>query len=146
MYQKVLVPLDGSKRAEAILPYVEGLAKRFNAKVVFLFVEEPPMMLEFDEVIDQKAFQEAISSQKRKFRDYFDNISHQTQEKDIDVEVCYRWGPVVKAIIDTAQAEQADLVAIASHGHGGLSRAFYGSVSAAVLQQIDRPLLLIRSL
>ena len=146
MYQKVLVPLDGSKRAEAILPYVEGLAKRFNSKVVFLFVEEPPMMLEFDEVIDREAFQKAISNQKKHFYDYFDILSQQTREKDIDVEVCYRRGPVVNAIIETAQSEQANLVAIASHGHSGLSRAFYGSVAAALLQQIDRPLLLIRSL
>ena len=52
---------------------------------------------------------------------------------------------VVKAIIDAAERENADLVAMASHGRSGLSRAFYGSVAAGVLQRIDRPLLLIRS-
>jgi nucleotide-binding universal stress UspA family protein len=51
----------------------------------------------------------------------------------------------VKAIIDAAERENAKLVAMASHGHGGFLRTFYGSVAAGVLQRIDRPLLLIRS-
>jgi len=54
-------------------------------------------------------------------------------------------GPVTKAIIDTAEKENVGLVAMASHGHGALLRAFYGGVAAGVLQRIDRPLLLIRS-
>jgi nucleotide-binding universal stress UspA family protein len=51
----------------------------------------------------------------------------------------------VKAILDAAKSENADLLAMASHGRSGLSRTFYGSISAGVLQRIDRPLLLIRS-
>jgi len=43
MYPTILVPLDGSQRAEAILEHVEALAGRFNSKVVFLIVEEAPM-------------------------------------------------------------------------------------------------------
>jgi nucleotide-binding universal stress UspA family protein len=48
-------------------------------------------------------------------------------------------------IVNAAEKEGVDLIAIASHGRSGLSRAFYGSVTAALLQRIDRPLLLIRS-
>ena len=40
MYRKILVPLDGSKRADRILPHVEELAKRYKAKVIFLQVVE----------------------------------------------------------------------------------------------------------
>ena len=40
MYRKILVPLDGSKRAEKILPHVEELARRYKAKVIFLQVIE----------------------------------------------------------------------------------------------------------
>jgi nucleotide-binding universal stress UspA family protein len=42
--------------------------------------------------------------------------------------------------------EEADLIAMASHGRSGLSRVFYGSVAAGVLHRVDRPLLLIRSM
>ena len=44
-----------------------------------------------------------------------------------------------------AQEHAVDLIAMASHGRGGLSRVFYGSVAAGILQRIDRPLLLIRA-
>ena len=40
MYNSILVPLDGSKRAEAILPHVENLAGRYGATVIFLRVVE----------------------------------------------------------------------------------------------------------
>jgi nucleotide-binding universal stress UspA family protein len=52
---------------------------------------------------------------------------------------------VASTIIETARQESVDLVAMASHGKGGMQRTFYGSVAISVLNQIDRPLLLIRS-
>jgi nucleotide-binding universal stress UspA family protein len=51
----------------------------------------------------------------------------------------------VEAIIDAAEREGADLIALASHGRTGLANVFYGSVAAGVLHRIDRPLLLVRS-
>ena len=48
-------------------------------------------------------------------------------------------------IFDTALAEDADLIAIATHGRSGLSQGFYGSVAAGVLNRADRPLLVTRS-
>jgi nucleotide-binding universal stress UspA family protein len=55
-------------------------------------------------------------------------------------------GPVVQAITDAAEREDADLIAIASHGRSGLSQCFYGSVAAGVLHRVDRPLLVVRSM
>ena len=52
MYRTILVPVDGSKRAEAIFRHVENLAKGSDAKVVLLKVEEEPINLEHDEIID----------------------------------------------------------------------------------------------
>jgi len=51
----------------------------------------------------------------------------------------------VETIISVAQRENADLIAIASHGRSGLSRVFYGSVAAGIMQKIDRPILIIRA-
>ncbi len=50
-----------------------------------------------------------------------------------------------EARTDSIEQEDADLIAIASHGRTGLAQVFYGSVAAGVLQRIDRPLLLIRA-
>jgi len=51
----------------------------------------------------------------------------------------------VAGIMDAAQAEGADLIALSSHGRTGLPEVFYGSVAAGVLHRADRPLLLVRS-
>ena len=145
MYQNILVPLDGSKRAEAILPHVENLARCYNAKVVFLIVEEPPLMLEYDEVIDMAKYQKERDQRKKQIAVYLASLQEEFHAKGIEAEVLVGRGSVVQAIIDTAEREKTQLVAMASHGHSGLPRTFYGSIAAGVLQRIDRPLLLIRS-
>ncbi len=145
MYKTILVPLDGSKRAEAILPHVENLALSLNAKVILFKVAEPSLMLEYDEVIDMSTYLEKSDKQKKDVEYYLTSLQEKIHAKGIEAQTLIGHGPVVKAIIDAAEQENAELVAMASHGHGGLLRTFYGSVAAGVLQRIDRPLLLIRS-
>lgn len=77
------------------------------------------------------------------------NYLHECQanlhSKNITSHVFVEYGPIVSTIIEVAEREKADLIAIASHGRSGLSRALYGSVAAGVLSQFNRPLLLVRS-
>jgi nucleotide-binding universal stress UspA family protein len=145
MYKTILVPLDGSKRAEAIIPHVENLALSLNAKVILFKVAEPSLMLEYDEVIDMSSYLEKSDKQKKDAEYYLTSLQEKFRAKGIEAQILIGHGPVVKAIIDAAEQQNAKLVAMASHGHGGLLRTFYGSVAAGVLQRIDRPLLLIRS-
>ncbi len=143
MYRTILVPLDGSKRAEAILPHVENLANCFGAKVVLLQVAEPHAIL-----IDGVNPVPDIEEHERHTRIatiYLTHLTGQLREKGIEVKAQVAHGPVVKEIIKTAQLEQADLIAMSSHGRTGLAQVFYGSVAAGVLHQIDRPLLLVRA-
>ncbi|RLB84490.1 MAG: hypothetical protein DRH24_04825 [Deltaproteobacteria bacterium] len=145
MYKTILVPLDGSKRAEAILPHVENLALSLNAIVIFFIVAEPSLMLEYDEVIDISTYLERSDKQKKNAESYLVAFQEKFRAKGIDAQILIGHGPVAKAIIDAAEQKNVGLVAMASHGHAGLLRTFYGSVAAGVLQRIDRPLLLIRS-
>ena len=55
------------------------------------------------------------------------------------------YGSAIERTIHVAEKESADLIAMTSHGGGGLTRVFYGSVAAGVLNRVDRPLLVIRS-
>ncbi len=145
MYNTILVPLDGSKRAEAILRHVEDLAQRYQAGVVFLQVEVYPTIIGHDSVypaLDQPT----IEHQRQEIQTYLDAIQGEFREKGIEARTRITHGPVVEAIIDTAEREGADLIAMASHGRTGLPQVFYGSVAAGVLHRVDRPLLLIRSL
>ena len=145
MYKTILVPLDGSKRAEAILPHVKNLSLCFNSKVIFFMVLEPSLMLEYDEVIDMSKYLEKRDLQKKETETYLASLQERFHAKGIEVQTLIGHGLVVKAIIDVAKRENADLVTMASHGRSGFYREFYGSVAAGVLQRIDRPLLIIRS-
>ena len=146
MYKKILVPLDGSKRAEAILPHVEELAQCFRSKVIFLQVIEPafvPMAIcsNFNEGSLEKSRREVLASRAET---YLAGLRGEFREKSIQAKHIIGIGPIVSTIINIAEREEADLIAMASHGHTGLSHVFYGSVAAGVLHRIDRPLLLIR--
>jgi nucleotide-binding universal stress UspA family protein len=143
MYKKILAPLDGSKRAEAILPHVEKLALAGKAKIIFLQVIEASQIIAGPDFAFQSP--EDYDALQKKAEHYLNGLKGEFQEKGIDTRIHISHGPVVEAIIRTAGTEDADLIAIASHGRTGLSRVFYESVAVGVLHRIDRPLLLIRS-
>jgi nucleotide-binding universal stress UspA family protein len=144
MYKSILVPLDGSKRAERILGHVEALAHCFNAKVIFLQVVTAPNLVGYDESAIL-LYHHNLEELARQAEVYLNSVKGVFREKGIEAKTCVVGGPVVEQIIDCALRENADLVAMCSHGRTGLARAFYGSVTAGVLHLIDRPLLIIRS-
>jgi nucleotide-binding universal stress UspA family protein len=144
IYKAILVPLDGSKRAERILKHVEELAHCFNAKVIFLQVVSYPSLVGYDET-EILLYRHDIEQLTMQAESYLNSLKGEFREKGIDAKTCVVGGSVVRQIIDCALKENTDLVAMASHGRTGLARAFYGSVTAGVLNLIDRPLIIIRS-
>jgi nucleotide-binding universal stress UspA family protein len=78
-------------------------------------------------------------------KSYLKKIADKFAGKKIKAETRVASGPAVGAIIETASKDNVDLIALTSHGGGALSRVFYGSVASGVLNQVDRPLLLIRT-
>jgi nucleotide-binding universal stress UspA family protein len=145
MYHTILVPLDGSKRAEAILPHVEELAHCAHAKVVFLQVIEPYPVIPSPEGSRPALDQLELERPTREAEAYLTVLRGEFREKGIQAREYVVHGAVVETIINIAEREGADLIAMASHGRSGLARVFYGSVAAGVLQRVDRPLLIIRS-
>jgi len=143
MYRKILVPLDGSKRAEKILPHVEELARRYKAKVIFLQVIEYKTVTTHDAalILSDKVFDQV----KKHAGTYLEGLRVEFRKKGIECQTHVIYGPVVEGIINMAAQEGVDLIALASHGRNGLSRVFYGSVAAGLLHRVDRPLLIIRS-
>jgi nucleotide-binding universal stress UspA family protein len=144
MYKTILVPLDGSKRAERILKHVEALAHSFNARVIFLQVVTAPNIVGYDEsaILLYHHNLEALTKQAES---YLSSLKGEFREKGIEAKICVVGGPVVEQVISCALRENVDLVAMCSHGRTGMARVFYGSVTAGVLNLIDRPLLIIRS-
>jgi nucleotide-binding universal stress UspA family protein len=145
MYKTILVPLDGSPRAESILPHVEQLAARFESEVVLMHVFEPDFSL-VDTYGHPPEFYTALRENlENESKSYLDRVEKSLSKKGLHVRSLIKGGPVVSTIIKVAESERADLIAMSSHGRTGLARIFYGSVAAGVLHQVDRPLLLIRT-
>jgi nucleotide-binding universal stress UspA family protein len=146
MYKTILVPLDGSKRAEAIIPHVKSLAECYGARVILLHVVEARSHIVGTEPMFPLLDQYALERHTIEAETYLTSQQDTLREKGISSRVRIAYGPVVEEIVETADREGADLIAMASHGRTGLDRVFYGSVAAGVMHRVDRPLLVIRSL
>ncbi|HOU40421.1 MAG TPA: universal stress protein [Promineifilum sp.] len=146
MYKTILVPLDGSSLAETILPHVEELAGLCGASVIFLNVVELPHIMDKGvtyEGLPQKTATD-VEAEVDEARRYLDELTAREAARGLQVRGEVEHGPVVATILRVATANAADLIAMASHGRGGLTEVYYGSVAAGILQRIDRPLLIVR--
>jgi nucleotide-binding universal stress UspA family protein len=151
MYKKILVPLDGSARAEKILSHVESLAKQSDSEVILLEVIElasaeftPSLnMMVTPQELD--LYWQSLQAAEKAAKDYLQIKLADLEKKKISVEALVKRGSAVDSIIEVAKDHKVDLIAMASHGRSGLSRVFYGSVANGLLHKVDRPLLLIRS-
>lgn len=151
MYKTILVPLDGSPRAEKILPHVEALAKQDNATVVLLQTIEPssadftPGLNSMVTPKELEIYWKSLQAAEKEGEEYLKQKAADLAKKKINVETVVQRGDAVASIVNVAKEKNADLIAMASHGRTGLSRVFYGSVANGVLHKVDRPLLLIRA-
>lgn len=145
MYKTILVPLDGSGRAEAIIPHVREMAQGMKSRLVLLRIVDPATFIAGLEGLPVDVSRNLLQQEVETAQSYLNSKCSELAAERIETSAVVRSGPIVQEIIQAAEAEGADLIAIASHGRTGLSRLFYGSVAAGVLNRIDRPLLVIRA-
>lgn len=142
----LVIPLDGSKESEAILPYIEELAPRLKAEVTLLQVivpthytiEPPPTQVMYSK--------EEIEQLKAKTRDYLEKAGSGLEGKGVHVRFEVAVGKEAEEIIKFADRTNADLVAMSTHGVSGFSQLFLGSVADRVLHIGNTPLLLVKPL
>ena len=145
MYRKVLVPLDGSGSAEAILRHVEEMALRDGTHVILLRVIEPSGALIDPHETSVSVMMNDADRQQIEAAQYLHARAGELRALGIKVSERLARGPVVKRILDTAEADDVDLIAMSSHGRSGLGHVLYGSTAMGVLHRAQRPLLLIRA-
>ncbi len=145
MYHTIVVPLDGSKRAESILPHVENLAGEFGSKVIFVQVLEPLPSVVGAQGTHLALSEQAMHQQEHEAEGYLAGVRGAFAERGITAETRVVYGPIVATILKIAEHENADLIAIASQGASGVAGVFYGSAAAGILHRIDRPLLIVRA-
>jgi nucleotide-binding universal stress UspA family protein len=143
MYKRALVPLDGSPVAEAIIPFILDIAGPLDMEVDLLRVVEPlaPMVIEGSRHVEV----EDIEARRTDAEEYLAPIAVELRNKAVRVESQVRRGNPADEIVAAARETGADLIAMSTHGRGGLGRLVFGSVAQAVLRHVDTPVLLMRA-
>lgn len=145
MYKKILVPLDGSRASEAVLPHVTMLAELMRAEIVLVRVVTTPVF-EFStlDYVPPLSPSETHPDLFAHADGYLQRVAFDLFPSDVKVSHNVMGGPVADAILDTASAIDADLIAMSTHGRGGLTRMVMGSVADEILRRSHVPVLLIR--
>lgn len=152
MYRRILIPLDGSERAEKVIPHVVELAQARDVRLLLLHVVEPPVIATpvVTPVAEAAAprlitLDDALKRAQEEAKTYLERKKSELESETISCEVLLEQGAVVERVVHAADANDVDLIAMTSHGRTGLATAFFGSVAVGVLHRAERPLLLIRS-
>jgi nucleotide-binding universal stress UspA family protein len=151
---KILVPLDGSKQSEAVLPYIENLASKLKTKVSLLNVVEPLYHIyPYSEpvgyysaagIIRVPYNEEEIKPMKEVAEKYVQSVSEKLETEGIKTSYEVKVGSTGEEIIKAEEEIHPDIVAMSTHGNSGFGRWEHGSVADKVLHHGNTPLLLVR--
>jgi len=142
---KMLVPLDGSKESETIVPYVEELASRLKMDVVLLQVVESDYYPMDPEGSANIVYRERLIDSCRAFaKDYLEKIGAQLKQKGIISKSEVKTGSTAREIAKLTKETSASIVAMATHGRFGTGCWIFGSVAEKVLREGNTPLLIVK--
>jgi nucleotide-binding universal stress UspA family protein len=137
----ILVPLDGSELAEAVLPHVKALAEQSGVEpvdVVLLRVAESPVMSDH--------YFSNIPETRGEIEKYLARVEKRLQKAGLSVQSMVLTGEPAEQIVDYACASPFSLVVMSTHARSGLSRWVLGSIAMKVVSGISSPILLVRPL
>ena len=156
MLKRILVPLDGSKRAEQALPVAARLARASGGAIVLLQAVTVPT--EYQQSIQETAMtipyalslavapaveRDAVSTALDAAQRYLDITAKSGELADIEVETQALFGTVASEILAAAQSLHADLIVMCSHGYTGFKRWRLGSVAQKVARHSPVPVLVL---
>jgi nucleotide-binding universal stress UspA family protein len=139
MFDKILVPLDGSELAEVTLWYAEGLAGRMRSAITLLIVLSPEDLKSrymYDCYIKELAKRTKANAEKR-------GAGKKKGEIKLDYEILK--GDAAEEIVDYADKSRINLIIMSTQGRSGVRRWTLGNVANKVLRATGKPVLLIRA-
>ncbi len=140
MYDRILVPTDGSEEVERALAYAFDLARAHDATVRVLYVVNVtgygglPMETAWEGVSD------ALYAEGRAAVERAESLA----PADIEIETSVLEGSPSRTIVEQAASENCDLVVMGTHGRGGIDRLLLGSVTERVVRRAIVPVLTVR--
>jgi nucleotide-binding universal stress UspA family protein len=139
MYRSILVPLDGSPQAEAILPEIEKLASGVAMPRVVLIRVVPAHHIPGQDAVEWQA------RMIRRAEDYIEKIKQRLESRGMTVDHHVPYGDPAAKILEICELYNYDLIAMSTHGRGGLGRWLMGSVADKVVRHSRYPVLLRRT-
>jgi len=143
-YKNILIPVDGSHFSENVFPQARYLVELFKAKVWFLHVIDTHLVESFTALKDNIIEEDGKSIEN--IQNYFSTIEKRVKETQVAYELVIKKGNPAETICDFAKENEIDLIAMSTHGRGGIARWALGSVADKVVQSSSKPVLLIRAM
>jgi nucleotide-binding universal stress UspA family protein len=135
MIEKIVVPLDGSLTAEAILPQVRRVLYRNDSEVILVYAVEPPAL---------EHTLPLVEAQIGAAREYVLGQQERLERAGVRAKHVVRVGSPYRVILDVVEEHKATMIALATHGYSGVKRFLFGSVAEEVLRGSPVPVLLVR--
>jgi nucleotide-binding universal stress UspA family protein len=143
MFQRILVPLDGSIQAARAVPVAAWIAELTHGNIILVcvvnhFVLGEPATPSPNGMYDHDDF--SINEAEA----YLEEVSHAPELAHLPVERIILPGPVASTLLFAAHSSQADLMVISSHGRSGMLHKAFGSTSEKIVYRASIPVLILR--
>ncbi len=140
MYKHILIPLDNSPSDRAILDHIRPLAKQLNAELILVHVAEG-FAARYQNQLNLEDSEEI-----KKDREYLHRSEEKLIQEGFKVKAYLLAGEPPDQILNIAEKEQVDLIAMSTHGHRFLQDLILGSVAENIRHRTHIPILMIRAL
>ena len=147
MFQRILVPLDGSELSEKAIPVAAWIARASGGTIIFISVVLPP--IEFGTYTPERTIPLKPSAFKRReveANNYLTGVikTYANELAGINTEIDVTAGAVSSEIYSEARIEHVDLIVIGSKGEMGLKRWVFGSISQELIRHSPVPVLILQ--
>ena len=143
---ELLVPLDGSKLAEGVLGTVAQLARLWDAEISLVQVVRPVVLTSDPPLPFPAGYSDQVTRIHREAaQDYVRGVAERLRNSGVKASgVAVIGGGVAETLLDLARPERVQLLAVATHGRGGLRRLVLGSVADKLVRGAEVPVLVVR--
>ncbi len=142
MYEKILVPLDGSTLSEAAIRHAREIALGKRSEILLMQAVGFPLPIVPEAVLMPDS--EWLAEAKREAAAYLEGHAAPLRKAGIRVRTLLDERPPADAIFHLAKREEVDLIVMSTHGRGGLSRVLMGSVAESVFRATSRTVMLVK--
>ena len=144
MFHRILVPLDGSERAEQAIPVAASIARATHGAVILLQVTLRPTELYLLSVESSVGTEDVMAAKRDEIKHYLTRLAASEALDDVETVTEVVDGLPAEAILAVANYQKADLIVMCSHGYTGFKRWVLGSITQKVAWHSTTPVLILR--